>query len=179
MVSLTIGFSAPKKNKFPFFSFMVRLIERTPFSHVYMQIEMPEINHCLIYHASDLRIHFTGENQFNQANNTIYKFIFKINKDVYNKIITFCINEAGKPYGFLQICGIMWVKFMALFDKHISNPFVSYDKTQICSEAIGKILIQYMNITINKNLDVLTPSDIFKILKQYAELGVCDMVVCS
>lgn len=174
MSHIYIGFSRPRS--FPVMSWVIKTVERTSYSHVYMRIYIDQLDKSVVYHAANLNIHFIGFKQFDKKNETVHEFALKIDDKQKMQIISFCVDEAGKPYGFWQLIGIGVVKFVKIFGKKIKNPFASKDRTQVCSEAIGLILQRYFNIEIDKCLDLLTPKDLYKTLQQHCDQGKCKII---
>lgn len=177
MAHLYIGLSRPKLQRVPIISLIIRAVERTPYSHVYMRLYVNSFERYIIYQAADISVHFVGTKQFNQYNEVIYEFAFEITEEQKKAISLFCLDEAGKPYGFWQLIGIGIVKFVNLFGKKIKNPFASKEKTQVCSEAVGYILQNYFNVIFDKPLDLLTPRDIYETLERYCLSGLCTKIV--
>lgn len=161
-MKLIIGFSKPKNKIFPFFSWLIRLWDGTPYSHVYIRWNTSK-NDKICYQASRGMVHFVGEKIFNKTIQPIQEFEFEIDENTYNKMVSFCIQNAGVSYGVLQILGIV---FGDIFKRNILS---SGTNAYVCSELVGIILRDKLLISIDKNLDLVTPKDIYNVCKLYGK----------
>lgn len=166
MQYLTIGFSTPKK--FKVLSWLIRKVERTEFSHVYLAFRSESLNRKLIYQASGLQVNFVGSALFSEHHKVLVEFTIPITDQEKKQILTSCVDLAGYPYGMKQLIGLAWVRFVGLFGKKITNPVNDGRKTNICSELAGYILVKYFNYKI-EDLDSLSPKDVWLLLKQHGE----------
>jgi hypothetical protein len=160
---VTIGFSRPRGGFQPF-SWLIRLVDKTPYSHTYICFHSDMYDRDLVYQASSLQVNFEGWALFNSTDLTVKEFILPVSPSTKTKIIQFAIDRAGIPYGWKEILGIGIVKFVALFGKRIANPFKSGDTTYICSKLVSEILIDYLGDNIRGDLESLTPKDVYKYL---------------
>lgn len=165
---IIIGFSRPRYSKFNlfsrFFSFLIRLFERSEFSHVYIKWYSNKLNRYLIYHASATGVNFIGQEIFNQKSIVIHEFEIESDEDTLNKTKQFAIDNCGKSYGFLNLIGIGIVRIFYIFGINFKNFLSDSDKTFICSELVAKILKENFNFDIKKSLELIGPKEIYIIL---------------
>lgn len=169
MDSVVVGFSRPRKGFQPF-SWLIRLVDGTPYSHVYICFHSDAYDRDLVYQASSLQVNFEGWLHFNSTDLTVKQFALPISDETKKRIIQFAIDKAGTPYGIKEIVGIGLVKLASVFGEKIKNPFRSGDSTYICSELVSEILEEYLGADITKDLDSMTPKDVYNYLVQATAL---------
>lgn len=165
-MKIKIGFSQPKGKFFPIFSWLIRLIEGTKYSHVYLQWDSEFADSTITYHAAGHSVHFLGLNLFKKSVEPIHEFEMNISREQYQELLHYCFDNSGTDYGIKQIFGIAAVKLAALFGKDIKNPFSDGNKSQVCSELVGYVLSDVLEQDLNLDLDVAGPKDIYKFLKK-------------
>ena len=165
-MNIKIGFSQPKGRIFPIFSWLIRLVEWTKYSHVYLQWDSEFAQSKITYHAAGHSVHFLGTKKFNETVTPIHEFEIEISRDQYKELLHYCFENSGTDYGIKQIFGIAIVKAAGLLGKEISNPFSDGGKSQVCSELVGYVLSEIMDKDIKLDLDIAGPRDIFQFLKE-------------
>lgn len=158
-----VGFSkAAKKNAIV--SQAIRFIEKTDFSHVYLLFWSAKMQRCLIYHAAGHTVHFANLERFEKDNTTTDLFEIPLSPDQHKGVMQFCIDNVGVPYGAVQLFGMLLVRlFGALVH---DNPFADGSMTQVCSEIVGRVLLDNgYNIDV-KQLEIQGPKYLFKTLKE-------------
>ena len=159
MEEIIIGFSKPKNNKFPIFSWLIRLIEWTPYSHVYIQWHSDSLERDIIYQASGTMVNFMGSKRFNEHVETLFQYKIKCSSEAKKRVVQKAIDLAGAPYGVKQVFGITLVKLMRFFGKDIVNPFADGSKTWVCSE-LGMEIITDLGLSVPVQQENATPRDI-------------------
>jgi len=160
-MKIIIGFSKPKDTKFPWFSWIIRWMQKTPYSHVYIQWYSNMAEQIMVYHANSHGINFITKDEFDKTCEKIEEFETQIEKHTYKNLIIFFLKNAGKPYGFLQAFGMFLVKVLKLK----KNPFSDGRKSQVCSEVVGYILQDIIGIEILEDLEIAGPKEINEIIK--------------
>ncbi len=156
MKKIYVGFSRPKGKLCPCFSWGIRAFQGwTPYSHVYVKIESKSFERDLIYQASGLQVNFMGSNYFYEHVHMIEEFEVSISDENFKKMVQFCIDNAGKPYSKRDIAAILFQKEEWLDGR---------DKF-ICSELAAIILEDYTDVSFNKPLGLVTPKNIYEMLK--------------
>jgi len=163
-MKITIGFSQPKNKFFPIFSWVIRLIECTKYSHVYLQWKSEFADSTLTYHAAGNSVHFLGFDKFNKTVQPIHTFELDITREQYRELLHYCFEHAGTDYGIKQIFGIAYVKFMGCIGKKVNNPFSDGEKSQVCSELVGNVLSDILDNDLKLDLDIAGPRDIYEYL---------------
>lgn len=170
MDKLYIGFSKPKNNKFPIFSWAIRLVENTPYSHVYIKWHSDYLERDIIYQASGSSVNFMEGSYFNNKAETLYEYEINIPNKSSKIAKQKAMDYSNRPYGIKQIFGILIVKIAKLFNKEIKNPFSDGKATWVCSEIVANILIE-LGYNINISLDNVTPKDIYNFLESIKKNG--------
>jgi len=164
-IKINIGFSKPKKHPFPIFSWAIRLVERTKYSHVYLNWHSKGADVDIYYQASGSSVHFSCESVAKEKLETIYLYQIEIDRKRYRKLIKFCMSNAGKDYGKKQIIGIAYSKFMCyITGKKVKNPFSDGRKSFVCSELVGALIEDVIDKDTNLDLDIAGPRAIKELL---------------
>lgn len=153
---ITLGFSKP--NKFKVFSEIIKLVDKSPFSHAYVKIEAVSLNRTLVYQASHGAVHFLSNDIFIKKNTITNEYIIKVSNEIKTKILQFCVDNAGKPYSTLGVINI-GLKRLFNFPLLINDGNNSF----WCSELVAQIL----NIIEDKQLNPnITPKELFDYLEK-------------
>lgn len=168
MRKVYIGFSTPQK-PYKLFSLLIRLYERTPYSHVYLRFPWIGGKTDLIYQASGTAVNFVGRDIFYASNKIIKEYELEVTDDAWLSALVWAANNAGKPYSLRQIFGIIIFNLQKrLGFKHPKNPFSDGRYAYVCSELVASLLIDCFDIPLDQSfLDTLTPKDIDLFLKSY------------
>lgn len=154
---IKIGFSRPKNKFFPIFSWLIRLIERTPYSHVYIKIYSSDGNY-FIYQASGTQVNIVGSKYFEHGAEVVKEYSLPISPEQRRQLLKFVAQECGAPYSSTQILNIAC---RMLFGKgFLSN------KGYVCSEIAAIVLKDIYNFKLEKDENILTPKDIDMLLAQ-------------
>ncbi len=129
MRKIIIGFSKPKTWFNPF-SWLIRLIEGTPYSHTYVKTFFQAADCWLIYQASGKMVNFMSEKQFDNTVHKYKEFEFEISEEAYKEYIKWAVRNAGVPYGLKTVLGILLVRVFNLK----KNPFGDGQKSLFCAE---------------------------------------------
>lgn len=162
MKKVVIGFSRPKK--FAILSWLIRTVQRTEYSHVYLKFHSDTYDRNIIYQASGLQVNFVGEQVFNEHHIVVKEFEFNISDETYKKMMSFAIDKAGYPYSIKQLFNI--ASYMLIGKTILKEDGRS---AYVCSEIVSQMMIEDLNIVINKNLDLITPKNVCIILESYFE----------
>lgn len=158
-----IGFSTHRGFNIP--SFLIRLFEHTPYSHVYVRIPSESLDRQLIYEASGLKVHFNNLNNFIQHSKIIKEFRLEISDETKKKTLQFAIDNLEKDYSLKQLIGMIWVRTGKLFGKKWKNPFPSGRSAYICSELVAAIL-EEIGFKIEEDLDSIDPKDVYELMER-------------
>lgn len=164
---LTVGFSKPKGKFLPVFSWLIRLVEWTKYSHVYVSWET-SYGVTVVYEASGTTVKFMNAALHAKQAETIDSFKLEISDQAKYNLIKFCLENVGRPYGAKQIVGIAYVKLARLFRCNVKNPFKDGHYTQVCSELVGYVLRDVLGKDLDLDLEAAGPRDIYEYLnKEY------------
>jgi len=166
---IIIGFSKPRQFFKPF-SWAIRAIERTSYSHVYIKSHSDSLDIDLIYQASGTQTNFMGIQHFKDHAKTLYEFEADILEEKHKEFMRWAIENSGAKYGMKQPLGILLIKVFNLS----RNPFDNGRKAWVCSELVGFALEKFLDITIEKeSLETIGPKGIFEIcLKHFKSIEV-------
>lgn len=134
-----IGFSTKKHENA--FSYVIKKVENTKYSHVYLKFYSKSLDRYLVYHATGDGLYFLGFVKFSNENKIFKEYLISASEEEKTKILKWCVDNSGKEYGKLQIIGIGIVRLIKhLFGKVINNPFANGDKKQVCDETVARVL---------------------------------------
>lgn len=175
-IKIKIGFSKPKNKIVPFFSWAIRSVENTEYSHVYANWYSRGAKVNVYYHASGTSVHFLCDEVAKERLQVIHEYEIEIPRERYSKLIHFCMTNAGKSYGMKQVIGIGYSKLMCKINKiinklfktklkeRVANPFSDGRKSQVCSELIGALIEDVIDEETNLDLDIAGPRAIKELL---------------
>lgn len=154
-----VEFTRPKKWFAPF-SWAIRAVEGTSYSHVRLQWKSTS-GEQLIYEASGSSVKLIGRyaNAKHPAK-VVHSYPFELTPEQYRKMISL-FRYADVSYGVWQVLGILMVKMGLCKD----NPFSKGKYQQVCSELVGHFLQEVLGWELGADLDTATPRD----LKEYIE----------
>jgi hypothetical protein len=162
MTSIIVGFSKPINRSWPFgyiFSWTIRLIEQTPYSHCFIRWHSAWLERDVVYEASGTIVGFKEGLFFDHKSKTLYEYEMACSDDVRKKIIQKAMDLSGRPYGVKQVFGILIVKIARKLGYDIKNPFSDGQATWVCSEIVAELLKE-LDMNINVHIDNVTPKDI-------------------
>jgi hypothetical protein len=163
MRKIIVGFSRPKKFLKPF-SWAIRLIERTPYSHVYIRSRSENLGVDIVYQASGLQVNFMGLQRFRDHAVTLAEFEFEMPDEMYKNFMRWAITNSGADYSMKQPLGILLIKLFNLRD----NPFANGRSAWVCSELVGFVFDAFLGVKIDpKVLDIIGPKGIFKLCEEH------------
>lgn len=162
MQTIIVGFSKPKK--FKIFAWLIQKAYSIPYDHTYIRIHATKYDRDLIYQASKTMVNFMGVEHFLSENDVIREFSVNLSDENYIKMMQFAIDTAGTPYGFKSILGLAIQRIAFWCGKNIKNPFSDGKITEVCSELISTILIEFGEKELPKDVDDMTPLDVYNFM---------------
>lgn len=163
MRRLTILFTKSKK-RLPLFSWLIRLIWDTEYSHTALVFHSKSYNRNLIYHASSVGLNFSSERVFNDQHEVVYSQEIEVSEEAYRNIIIQSIDLAGLKYGFLQSIGIGLAYLASKLGLPKSNPFADGRDKWVCSEWVAKALSEVYP-EYKPDLETVSPKEVYTFVK--------------
>jgi hypothetical protein len=163
MEKIIVGFSKPKSWK-PF-AWLIMKGYGISYDHVYIKFYSDSYDRDIIYQASSTMVNFMSPQIFIKNNEIIKQFEFNLSEETNIKLIQYCIDNAGTPYGIKEVFGLIWVRINELFGKKILNPFRDGKKTFVCCELAAIILKEFLNIEIKEDLDTINPKELYELIE--------------
>lgn len=121
-------------------SWLIRLCENTPFSHVCLSWDSHSLQRSLVYEAVGSGVRFLGSKQFLNHVDVVKSFYFPVGEDAKRVMIQFCVDQSGSSYSKCHLIGLGLMRLAKLFGKRIANPFKDGEYSQVCVEAIVRAL---------------------------------------
>ena len=159
MKTLSVEFTHPQRCGF--FSSLIKLIQRTPYSHVRLSwINSTGVK--VVYEASGSSVRFFGPLAMTDRPTVVVdSFTFDLDKEGYRQLIKTCMTYAGIEYSFGQVIniglsnlGFRWKPFSQ------DNEYA-----QVCSELVTRVL-QDLGINLKLDPDMAGPREIHNALKE-------------
>lgn len=94
----------------------------------------------------------------------VQEFTFNVSDASFLACMKFAANQAGKPYGIMEICGLALCEIALVLNKKINNPFKDSGQTWICDQLIAALLETCENVSLPMPLDDMTPKDVFALV---------------
>jgi hypothetical protein len=163
MKQITIGFSRACTT-FPIFSWAIMLVQRTNYSHVYLKYQDEYLGQPMHYGASHTLVNYMSAPVFLSQETVVKEFTFNVSDATFLSTLQFAANQAGKPYGLLEICGLALVELASFVGIKISNPFKEAGATWICDQLVAAMLNTCENVTLPMPLDNMTPKDVYNLV---------------
>jgi hypothetical protein len=158
MKKITIGFSTPKK--FNIVSFLVRSIERTPYSHTFIGFHGCT-GRKLVTEVNTNNVNINGWYNFIKKNKVISYAIIKVNDELYWTLIDAIHERLGHKYGYKTIIGLFLNRVFGL-----KNPWTDGPETLLCHEYLIFILNE-LGFSININAEKEGPKALHDWLKNH------------
>lgn len=162
MKKIKIGFS--KRRKFNFISQSIMVLERTPFSHVYVRISSESLSRDLIYEASGTAVHFKAVKLFDRDNIVVEEYEVDLDDDTYIKVMQFCVDNAGMPYGLMSLLGFVPVYLGRSLGRTWRNPWRDGDRTYVCSE-LGAVILNLAGGGLLLGETEITPKALYEFIR--------------
>lgn len=163
MKQITIGFSK-STSKLAIFSWLILWTQKTPYSHVYLKYNDDYLNKNMIYQASHTLVNYMSLPVFLSQEDVIQEFTFNVSDVVFKKWMEFAADNAGKPYGVLEIVGLALVGLLSLVNIKITNPFKDAGETWICDQLVAAGLNNCSNIKLPMPLNNMRPQDVYTLV---------------
>ena len=161
MKTIYIGFSRPKNVTLPVFSWAIRAVYRTPYSHSYLRFTSQSLNRCLIYEAVGKGLRFIGLNLWNTHAECLKEFKLEVTDDQYTALLQYCVDNAGLEYGMVQSFGIFIGELARSVGIDVRKNLLDESANhKICSEVVAEVLIS-LGVNFSKDLNLITPKDIY------------------
>ena len=163
MKQITIGFSKACTT-LPVFSWLIMWALKTPYSHVYVKYQDDFTGRIVYYQASHTVVNYMGEATFLGQETVIQEFVFNVSDINFLAIQQFAIDQAGKPYGVMEIFGLAWVLLCAKFGIKVNNPFSYAGSSWICDQLVAGILSSCDGVKLPENINNMDPLDVYNLV---------------
>lgn len=163
MKQIVIGFSKASTPR-PIFSWLIMWALKTPYSHVYLKYQDDYLDRTVYYQASHTLVNYMTPPTFLGQEIVIEEFVFNVSDDNFKAIRQFAFDQAGKPYGTMQIVGLAWVLICAKLGFKVRNPFRGAGTTWICDQLIMGILDECDNIDLPEDVNDMDPLDAYNLV---------------
>lgn len=167
MKRIYVGFSRP--NKWKPFSWLIQTAYGINYDHVYVRFHEDTYDRDIIYQASSTMVNFMSTSVFNANNVVVAEVPLDISDDNYLKMVQFCIDNAGVPYGIKEIFGLAYVRVCYWLGKTVKNPFIDNGSTYVCSELVSTIILDFANIKLDKDPEDMTPLDVYNLIMSLSQ----------
>lgn len=166
MNRIYVGFCKPKNTFFPIFSYLIRWVQGTEYSHCYIRWYSRSLDEDMYYHAKGVSVNFMASEVFLDKNRDVEVFPIEVTDDQKRDIVKWCVNNAGKSYDLLGVFGVGYVLFMKKFGKKVVNPFRNGKASMYCLEQVAYLMKDALQLDISdiESMDLL---DLRNVVKEY------------
>lgn len=151
---LAVGFSKP--NKFKIGAWLISKWINKPYDHAFVAFYYDD-SKAAVFEAAQGNVHFKSLVNFINENEIVKLYPIDIAKKEHIEFFDECMNLSCEPYSIKELVNILFYDICYKLGKKITVPDC---KGYICSELVGKLLIDKMNITFDKPKQLLSPADI-------------------
>ena len=152
MKKLTLFFTTSKKQGF--ISYIIRKVQKTPFSHVALGLKIDSLDENIVYESNIGGVVCEEKENWLKHNKIIFAKDYYYDEEDYRDVQKFCIKQLGKPYGYKNLVAILFGR-TDINDK---------DNSCICAELAYTALKSQFD-ELFKNQDVVTPRDLYNYIK--------------
>jgi hypothetical protein len=143
---------------------LIRLFTGGDYTHTYIMFhQIPSNGKWIVLEASGLSVRLTWECK------SVEKAVYRPSGNVGNALDG-VLCHVGRPYGFLQILGYVWVSLVRhAFGKYVSNPFTD---GVTCKELVSLYIkeLGYQSFTDEEDPDITDPTAQAKNLDLHPDL---------
>lgn len=139
-------------------------VQRTNYSHVYLKYHDEFLGQDMVFQASHSLVNSMSLPVFLAQETVVKEFTFNISEETFKKTMIFAANQAGKPYGVMEICGLALVELCALVGLKIQNPVKDEGSTYICDQLVAAILNECENVVLPTNVNNMDPKDVYALV---------------
>lgn len=164
MKQITIGFSRAS-TAFPIFSWLIMAVQKTPYSHAYLKYTDEYLGQTMYYQASHSLVNYMSAATFLAQETVVQEFDFQVSDESFLAIMKFGADQAGKPYGTLEILGLALVEIAMLFGIKMNNPVRDEGTTFICDQLVAALLENCEGVVLPDKIDNMMPKDVFNMVK--------------
>lgn len=162
-MKIIVGFSTPKK--FNLFSWLIKKVGKSDFSHAYISYWDKEAERWVVYQASGLKVNFESLINFRKREIRVAEFEVPVSEKTFKKIRGFAIDNVGAGYAVLKILGFPWVLLCRSLGKKVKNPFTEKG-TFFCSDLDTVILEEIVKDGDTLDPDTEMPVDLYNFMVQ-------------
>lgn len=153
-MKISIGFS---KHKTGIMSPLICGLMGSKYSHVYIRRNSRYGEY--VYQASGLQVNFMNIETFLEHNEIIEEYQFDLPDDSHDKVLSFCIKYAGRPYSLKELVELGIIFIVERFGFHLRFKGDG-DKSLICS-ALGRLFCDVvLCIPVPAEQDFVTPKQL-------------------
>lgn len=162
MKSIIIGFSHP--SSFSLHAWLIEKIDGAPFDHAYLRFHSDNLDRDIIYQSNWRGVQFIGAILWTTTTTPVQEFSIQVSDDNYNKMMQFCVDNAGISYGYLAVIGEGIRELASKVGWNINNPFNQSQTTEFCSQIVTNCLNIADPSQFNLDADNVSPKNLNDLL---------------
>jgi hypothetical protein len=164
MANIYVGFSYPIEFKLG--AYAIKSWSGVDYSHVYIRFESSNTKvPSNVYHAAHGMVHFIEFENFKKNNRVIKEYTIELSDEDRLDILIECMYLSGEGYGYTELIKILFTDLV--YGALNKNLITSNSRGYICSELVGKLLIDKLKLSFSKPTHLLKPVDIDNKLRDY------------
>lgn len=162
-MKIVIGFSKPIKKSFH--GWLIEKIDNSTFDHAYLRFTLDKFKRDVVFQSIAVGVQLVSVPEFEGKCLPVEEYELDLTEDQFIKMFQFCIDNAGKPYGLLDVLGLGISKLLCKLGIKKKNPFFEGDANYFCSQIVIQCLDSIDPKDFNFNADNISPKDLNTIVK--------------
>lgn len=159
-MKLHIGCSSPRDFKIG--AWLISWWIKKPYSHAFVIFEYSDSKPA-VFQASHGMVHFQSLPNFLKDNKIVVSYEIDLSFIDHTEFFDECMDLSGNPYSTKQLLVTLWNDIGKKFNLNIDSPDC---EGYVCSELVGKLLVDRLSIKFNKPTYLLSPADVDNRLKE-------------
>lgn len=158
---IIIGMSEKKNPMKNPLSPLIKYVENTPGSHLYLKFSTSQGG--LIYESVFPRVRRIAEKDWLKENRVVREFEFEIQAPS-SSVRQFLMHYQGKPYSFLQLVLIYLTKIDSAVRRYFIKHNMNKGRALICSEFVARFLTTFFGIQFGESFDTIGLKEVYDAL---------------
>lgn len=165
---MIIHIHCAKKRGFAPVAWAIMAAENLPFSHVAIHVMKPaDEGYKSINDVFEAVMPLSRSIKFSRWDadyEIVETFKFAVPKEREKKIMSWLLNETGKPYSQVGIVIIMMCMLDKVFGRFAESVRWDGNKSLICSELVARFLRKFLYVSFGEKFDTISLRDVYSVL---------------
>jgi len=141
-------------------SWCIRTVTKRKFSHVSMELHLPEFDRDMLFQATWPYVAVTNTKLFYAKETIVDTITIPISDDEMRTVMQIALDNTGKTYATMKLLGIAYRKLMGAFGYNVKNPAADGDKTEECAE-LGALVLIALRVPPSDDREAVDPGWVY------------------